>query len=314
MRKILVGLLLIVVLSSIAAFILIPAQLSVSPISIMKANENATFRNLSNQNNWTKWWPSQKKEDLLKDNFLFNGYNYQLTKKLYNAIEINMLEENKAFTGDIIITPISPDSIAVKWESTLTTSNNPLNKILIYQRAKRIKNNMQVILDSLKSFSENKQRVYECNIQRTTVKDTFLVATKLTTTHYPSTSEIYNLVETLKKYIESNGASKTNYPMLNVATNDSIHYTTMVAIPTNKILPDKGDIAFKILMTDKDKILTAEVNGGLQNIKKAHDQLDLFMKDYNLSNKVIDWESLITDRSKERDSTKWITKIYVPIV
>jgi effector-binding domain-containing protein len=314
MRKILVGLLLIVALSSIAAFILIPAQLSVSSISIMKANENATFRNLSDQNKWTKWWPSQIKEDLRKDYFSFNGYNYQLTKKLYNAIEVNMVIGNKAFTGDIIITPISPDSIAVKWESTLITDNNPLNKILSYQQAKRIKNNMRVILDSLKSFSENKQRVYACNIQRTTVKDTFLVAAKLTTTHYPSTTEIYNLVETLKKYIESHGASKTNYPMLNVTTNDSIEYTTMVAIPTNKVLPDNGNIAFKILMSDKDKTLTAEVKGGLQNIKKAYEELNMYMKDYNLSSRVIDWQSLITDRSKETDSTKWITKIYIPVV
>ncbi|GEO08412.1 hypothetical protein SAE01_09080 [Segetibacter aerophilus] len=280
----------------------------------MKANENATFRNLSDQNNWTKWWPSQIKEDLRKGYFSFNGYNYELTKKLYNAIEVNMVMGNKAFTGDIILTPIAPDSIAVKWESTLTTGNNPLNKILSYQQAKRIKNNMRVILDSLKSFSENEQRVYACNIQRTTVKDTFLVAAKLTTTHYPSTTEIYNLVETLKKYIESRGASKTNYPMLNVTTNDSIEYTTMVAIPTNKVLPDNGNIAFKILMSDKDKTLTTEVKGGVQNIKKAYKELNMYMKDYNLSSRVIDWQSLITDRSKETDSTKWITKIYIPIV
>jgi hypothetical protein len=88
----------------------------------------------------------------------------------------------------------------------------------------------------------------------------------------------------------------------------------MVAIPTNKILPDNGNITFKLLMADKDNILTTEVKGGPQNIKKAHDRLDLYMKDYNFSSKVIDWESLITDRSKERDSTKWITKIYIPIV
>ena len=314
MKKLLIGLLVIIVLSSITAFILIPQQLSVSSISIMKANENATFRNLSDQNKWTKWWPSQKQEGLQKDYFPYNGYNYQLTKKLYKAIEVNMVKENQAFKGDIIILPISSDSIAVKWKSTLMTGNNPINRILSYQRAKKIKNNMEVILDSLKSFSENKQRVYAYNIQRTTVKDTFLIATKLTTTHYPSTKEIYSLVEILKNYIESRGAIKTNYPMLNVSTNDSIHYTTMVAIPTNRVLPDNGNIAFKLLMADKDKTLTAEVKGGLQNIKKAHKELSLYMKDYNLSSRVIDWELLITDRSKETDSTKWITKIYIPVV
>ena len=88
----------------------------------------------------------------------------------------------------------------------------------------------------------------------------------------------------------------------------------MVAIPTNKVLPDNGNIAFKILLADKDKTLTAEVQGGLQNIKKAYEELNMYMKDYNLSSRVIDWQSLITDRSKETDSTKWITKIYIPVV
>ncbi|HSU49476.1 MAG TPA: hypothetical protein VLJ41_02755 [Segetibacter sp.] len=314
MKKVLVGLLVILIALSASALILIPKELTISKVTLMQAKENTLFRYLSNEGKWKKWWPSKNITSAKNAVYSFNGFTYSLSKSLYQAVEVKMANDGKVYAGRIVIVPVSLDSVAVKWESTFTTSSNPFSRILDYQEAKKIRRNMEVILDSLKAFNEHKENLYAYNIHRATITDTFLVATKITTNHYPSTTEIYNLVETLEKYTESHGASKTNCPMLNVTTNDSIEYTTMVAIPTNKILPDNGNIVFKILMTDKDKTLTAEVKGGLQNIKKAYEELNMYMKDYNLSSRVIDWQSLITNRSKEIDSTKWITKIYIPVI
>lgn len=137
---------------------------------------------------------------------------------------------------------------------------------------------------------------------------------KTVTKSYPSTPVIYELIENLRRYIATEKAREVNYPMLNITKKDSFHYEVMVAIPTNKILKGNGNITFKRMIIYKDKILTAEVTGGAENIKKAYNELNTYMSDYNLISPVIHWETLVTDMSKEPDSTKWVTKISIPIV
>jgi len=315
MKKWLIGLVLLIVIISAAVFIFIPAQLTVSKISLMKANSNATMRILNNETEWNKWWPGKKAE---KNTFLkkqypsFDGYTYQITNRLYNAVEVNMKSEKDVYKAKVVIIPFS-DSIAVQWQTGLFTGNNPVTRILQYRRAVKIRNNLTVILDSLKAFNENTARLYRFNIRLTTLKDTALITTKTTTDFFPSTTDIYRMINTLKKYIADNRAKETNFPMLNITKLDSIHYITMTAIATDRSLPEKGNISPKRFLAYKNKIIAAEVKGGQATIKQAYNEIATYMNDYQLSSAVIPFEYLITDRLKEPDSSKWITKIYMPI-
>jgi hypothetical protein len=61
-------------------------------------------------------------------------------------------------------------------------------------------------------------------------------------------------------------------------------------------------------------ILTGEVTGGQKQIEEADRQMQLYIMDYQRSIIAIPFQMLITDRTKEPDSTKWITRIYYPVV
>lgn len=100
--------------------------------------------------------------------------------------------------------------------------------------------------------------------------------------------------------------------MLNIRREDSTYFEAMVAIPVNKQLPNQGKIAFKRMFAGI--ILVTEVAGGPQRIKEAFSQLQVYMQDYEYQPPVIPFESLITDRSKETDTAKWVTKIYYPVL
>lgn len=316
MKKASVILFFLVVLTLVSIYIFIPARLNISAATAMRANTNALFKYLSDQTKWDKWWPNESKEEpvSLDNPPKFNNYTYKVTKKLYNAVEVETIKEAQIIAGKIIIIPIAEDSLIVQWQDTFKTSINPLIRIKQYFQAVNIKKDITVILDSLKSFSEDKGRVYKFNITRTTLKDTILVATKTVTKNYPSTPFIYGLIENLRTYIATEKAMEVDYPMLNVTRKDNQQYEVMVAIPTNKILKGEGNITFKRMIIYKDKMLTADVTGGAENINKAYDELKTYMSDYNLVSPVIHWETLITNRSKETDSTKWVTKIWIPIV
>lgn len=317
MKKGLSGLFLFVILMITAVFVFIPYQLHISAVTVMKTNTNSLYRYLSDETNWKKWWPNESQEKQLTNetnHLTFNNFTYRLSKKLYNAVDVQMIKKDQVIDGKILIIQVAEDSLIVQWRSALTTSLNPVKRLLRYQEAVEIKKNTTVILDSLKSFSENKEKVYGISINHTTLKDTALVAIKTVTSSYPSTSDIYKLVENLQTYIASQKAKQVDFPILNVTKKDSLHYNLMVAIPTDRTLNGKGNIAFKRMIPYKDKILTTEVKGGPEKIKHAYDGLNTFMKDYNLTSPVISWETLVTDRSKESDHTKWITKICIPIV
>ena len=315
MKKGLIALGLFVLLLSLATFIFIPSQLHIFAVTGMKANRNAVFRSLADQVNWATWWPCENKGLANTNNLLtFNNYSFQLTKKFYNAVEVATIKKNQIIGGKIIIIPITNDSLIVQWQNTFATSINPFIRIQQYLEAINIKKNVAALLDSLKSFSENKQKVYGFPIHHTTLKDTALVAIKAVTPVYPSTTFIYNIVAELRAYIKSHNGKEANYPMLNVTKRDDFHYEVIIAVPTNKPLIGNQRIVSKRMIIYKDKLLTADVNGGPENIMRAHQALNDYMSDYNLISPVIKWESIITDRSKEKDSTKWVTKICIPIV
>lgn len=316
MKKLVIGFFAIIVMLVLTAFIFIPANLTVSLNSIMNANQTATYRVLGDNENWPGWWPGLLKfQDTVKTPVSFNykGNNYKVTKKLFNALEIGITNSNQKLNSRIFILPVNKDSIALHWETIIVTSKNPIKRAFQYKQAVTMKKDMAAILDCLKAFVENTESVYKFKITHTTLKDTFLVSTKNTSSVYPTTKVIYDMINDLKKYIKASGAKETNYPILNISKSDSQHFTTMVAIATDKELKGNGKIALKRFMIYKDKILTTEVKGGTYKIQQAHNALNTYVNDYKLMTPVIHFEYLITDRSKESDTTKWVTKIYMPI-
>ncbi|MEO8569573.1 MAG: GyrI-like domain-containing protein, partial [Ginsengibacter sp.] len=205
---------------------------------------------------------------------------------------------------------IKEDSVAIEWNGAIKAGLNPVSRIKSYYEAKKIQNNMADILKALRTYLEKKENVYGMNISQEKVVDTILISTKYISNTYPATAEIYSLINDLRKYISEAGAEETNPPMLNIA-DDNNSYRTMVAIPINKIIPEKGNYVFKRMIPGK--ILVAQVNGGEYTAREALKQIDFYITDNNLSSPAMPFESLITNRSQQPDTTKWVTKIYYPI-
>ena len=140
-----------------------------------------------------------------------------------------------------------------------------------------------------------------------------MVSIKSYLQHYPTTAEIYTLVEKLKTYIKQQKAEEHNYPMLNVTQLQDDSYSVMVGIPTNVPLKGTGTILPKRMMMIKNKTLLSEVTGDTSVINRALRATNYYMHDYELSAPVIPFQQLVTDRRIEKDSTRWVTRIFSPI-
>ena len=312
MKKILLIIILIILLATFLVYVFIPHTITVSSIVYANNNSTSVLRGLHNDTAWAQWFPGKRTN---KNTLSYNNQIYKPGLKTYtsNAVVISD-NNNKSYPSEINVLPISFDSSAIQWQLQFTASNNPFKRIQQYQSAKKIKYNINTLLDSFKQFISYAKNIYGFDIKYTTLTDTALVSIRTVIHEYPSTDMIYKMIDQLKQYIKQQHAIEHNYPMLNITKQRDSNYEVSVGIPTNILLQGNELIKPKRMMMIKNKTLVTEVIGDTGIIKKALAATADFMRDNQLAPPVIPFQQLVTDRSKLKDSTKWVTRIFSPIM
>jgi hypothetical protein len=298
----------------ICVYILIPSTINISDVVGAKATRDGTYRTITSKPVWRKWWNygSSAKHSAKNDTiFDYDGYVYSLIEPGYNSALISIQHANKSFNSKINILQLKTDSIVIMWQCALQTTVNPLEKIQLYYEAKNLKKNLTAVLKHLTSFISEDENIYGIKILETTTKDSFLITTKQMFIQQPTTSDVYNLIDDLKKFAANNNCTETDSPMLNILQ-DSSKYRVMVALPINKEIQTYTPISF-VKMTNGNFMFT-RVQGGLATVQNALQQMQLYFNDYDKTSMAITFQYLVTDRIKEADTTKWITEIYAPVL
>ena len=316
MKKIVFIILLALILIFLSlVYILIPKKISVVTTRFSNCTLNGAERMILYTNKWAAWWPGTIERQADSNNlpsFIFKNHIYKPGIVALDNIEVSIIYNDVLTKTELVIVPTSKDLVELNWLSEeIITSKNPLERIKQYLRAGKVKNDLDSLLTKLRSFLENKENIYGVNVNEVRVKDSVLITTRFTTSLYPSTTEIYSAVNKLRKYITEQNAISNNFPMMHVDQIDSIHYETMIAIPVNKALQATDNMVAKRMVLGN--ILEAEIKGGEATVRKGMEQLENYKKDHDMESPAIPFALLVTDRSKEPDSTKWITRIYYPV-
>ena len=314
MKKILLFISVLLVLCIVGVYIFIPKKLIVSSVTTFRANREGVYRFLAKDENWQKWWPGTvKKTNANSLCFTYGDHDFQIREILYNAIGLNLTKDDDSSTGLLRLVPFTNDSLAVVLSSELDAHSNPFSRVITYLRSKRMKKTFDDIVLSLIHYTGVIRNIYGVNIKNERVQYQNLVSAKQSFSHYPSTQDVYSIITRLRNYINQSGGKELFSPMLNIKKTDSSTFTAQVGLPVDRALAQKDDISLKWMMKGGN-ILTAEVTGGQEQIEEAQKQMELYIGDYQRSIIAIPFEMLITDRTKEPDSSKWITIIYYPVV
>ncbi len=313
MKKLFILLILTIILF-LSIYLLIPPKINFAKLAYIHTNINVANRFITDESKWQKWWPVAMQGGLTHsvDNEIhsYKNYSYIIKRKMYEGMSILIEHDSNMVNSFLQIIALNKDSIAVQWKGVMPATYNPFKKISNYILATKVKKNISEVLQTAKMFLENKENVYGLHIVQEKVKDTLLISTKYFSKTPPSTEDIYKLIKNLKEYISIQGSSETNYPMLNIMQ-DGSEFKTMVAIPINKNIAENQTFIIKKMVPGK--ILVAEIKGGQNTVAEAINNVNIYMEDNHLVAPAISFESLISDRVKEKDSTKWVTKIYFPI-
>ena len=293
--RLFIAIIFIIVIAGIITYLLIPSPLIASGRLSFGTCTDGAYRSLTNQQIWDKWSPG----------------SFFITNRLVNTVELDVKNKNSKIPVFIILIPLSKDSVSISWKTQFPVVSNPVSKIRQYSRAVAVREKIDHALQNFKSFVEHNENIYGVHINETSTSDTFLVATRFTSDTFPSNQQVHTYIDKLKTYLTSAGAAVSGHPMLNISTIDSTKFSCMVALPVNKIVADKGDVFFVRMIPGR--FLTTQVTGGPYTIRHAHRMMDQYFKDFNRVSMAIPFEYLITDRIKEPDTTKWVTKIYGPV-
>jgi hypothetical protein len=80
---------------------------------------------------------------------------------------------------------------------------------------------MDEALKKFQTFVEHTENIYGLQIQETSTTDTLLVATRFTSTTFPTNQLVYSNIDKLRAYASAAGANISGAPMLNISTVDS---------------------------------------------------------------------------------------------
>jgi hypothetical protein len=313
MKRLIIVLLIFFAITIVAVYVFIPNQISFGKSVLVNVNRDGLSRKLYDEKQWSQWWPGTVDKNATTKRFVYNNSSFTIDKLTMGTIFISIADKNRSVPSALNIVWKNTDTTELAWAVAIPTSFNPFKRFQIYFESNKIADDIDHILRRLQSYFSKIKNVYDYDIKRGFVTDSFLVSTFATSRGYPSIDFSYHLIDRLKKYIADNGAKESGFPMLNVSTNDSITYLTRVGIPVDRMVPSSKEISFK-RMPAGGNMLVVDIKGGPASANNALHQAQNFILDYHESAPAIPFFSLITDRRKESDTSRWQTRIYYPVM
>lgn len=295
--------LVIIFLLSIACiYIFIPREFNVSATRLIKCNVNAAFRRAGDESSWKKWWPAGAGD----------GYSYRVDGQIYPNVEVWLAKGEVSVPG--VITSLVAglnDSTILLWKCRFSGGSTPWSRVAAYRNAASMKKTIDTALSSFGAYLEKPENAYGIDLHKVMLRDSALMVMESETATYPSTAEIYNWIHSIRNFVVRHGAVETNFPMLHVNRLTANRYQCMVAIPIDRTLKPEGNLFFRRFVPWK--ALAGEVHGDARKAEQALDQLQQYVSDYRIVAMAIPFQSLATERDQEPDSTKWITRVIVPV-
>lgn len=314
MRKAVLMVLIVLLAATAFVYLLIPNIVSFSRVATVGASRDGLSRKLFNEQNWSSWWPGTvNQSNTVVENFHHHNSAFAVDKKTTSSIDIYVEQDEVKATTSLNIINKNFDTTQLIWTGAIATSYNPIKRIKVFLASRAMIRDIDTVLNRMQSYYSETGHVYDYNIREVPVKDSMLVSTYAISRGYPSVAFIYQLIDQLHQHVARYEAKEMGYPMLNVSTMDSTSFLTRVAIPVNKSLPSSGNIAAK-QMPFGGNILVADVKGGTWSVRNALQQVENYIVDHHRSAPAIPFLSMITDRRQEPDTSKWLTRIYYPVM
>lgn len=308
MKRWIIGALFFLILIVSVIYVIIPSTYNILLSVPVQARYNAASKVISNKTYWQYWWPGICLSDSMYE---YKELKFTTGRTQINSASVEIERNEDKVVGTIAAVFIERDSTSIVFQSKVPLSSNPVARALLFIKARSIEQDINEFMLAIQQKFSNTRALYGIDITKQRVTDSSLIALRKSFTGLPNTGDIYQMVQSLEGYIFQQGGKVVNPPMLNIYTEDSIHFDAMVALPVDKDLPAKVPYMLKKMVLGN--ILVAEVTGDVNVINRAQQELNNYVQDLQKVAPAIPYQSLVTNRLKQPDSSKWVTRLYYPV-
>lgn len=298
MRKIIGSILAILILSLAAVYLLIPNQISINGRQMVYQPTSSVIRAMTQTSKWSEWMP--KEIDLKATSSLVATIQTELNQDGIK-VPVEFSIENGENKNSIISFGTSMDNS--QW--------SPIARVQYYIFAKTIQNKLNKVLTAASTYYNYSKAVYGFDIFETKVKDSSYLAIDQTLTDTPSLVQIYQMVDKLTAYINTQYGKAKGDPMVNITRLDVNEVYIQVAIPIERDIPVKTPFAIKKMVLGN--LLAVKVQGDESTVYKALEATELYINDKQKTSPAIPFIIYHTNRLLEKDARKWKSTINYPI-
>ena len=298
MRKIVLLLTTILVLSVVAIYLLVPKQFIIKGTQAVNQSAPSVIRGMMQTNKWSEWMPKEAK--------------LNLTGTMVATIQTELiLDEVKVPVEFSIIDDTSTNAI-IGFETSMENTNwSPIAKVQNYLFAKKIQAQLDLILSAAGNYYNSIKGVYGFDIQETNVQDSSLIALDQVLMDTPSLVQVYEMISQIEQYIAAQKVKIKNDPMVNITRINQDEVFTQVAIPIEKDIQVKPPFSLKKMVLGK--LLSVSVTGDANTVNNALLATKQYLGDKKRTSPAIPYVIYNTNRIKEPDAQKWKSTINYPV-
>jgi hypothetical protein len=298
MRKLILSISTIIVLSLAGVYLLIPKLLLIKGNQMVYQPSASVTRGMMQTDKWTEWMPKDIK--------------VTIEGSLVATIQATLTLDDVQVPVLFSIMDGEGENAIISYETTMDNGNyNPITKIQYYIFAKKIQRNLDRVLSAARAYYNYSKGVYGFDIVETRVKDSSLIAVDQTLKDTPSLVQIYQLVSVLEQHISDQNGKAKGAPMVNITRVDENEVYFQVAIPLERDLPVKAGLTIKKMVLGN--LLSVKVVGDQTKVNQAFEATKQYINDKQKSSPAIPFVIYNTNRLLEKDPSRWISTINYPI-
>ncbi len=309
---------------------LFPAKINIEKSTIIKASKEVIFEQINNPRNWEKWSPWFKIDTAMDVKYFGNkkgensGIEWKSEDSRIGCGRLTLLDSkpcdtiyaevetlNKGKGTIYYLFKKAEGGVKVTFKYEMNLGNNPILRYIGLFIGKRLSKNYVNELDSLKKFTENLPLPYMYKIEEVQSKAFNYIGIREKVSFKEIGLKMESIMNELMVFVKKNNLKMTNVPFsisYSVA-NDTIDFETAMPVEQCKAVSPKIHIG----QMNECNAVVLDYYGPYNKIKKGYNSINNWIFDNKKKITGAPFEMYFTNPLIDKDSTKWLTKIYYPV-
>ena len=166
-------------------------------------------------------------------------------------------------------------------------------------------------LQRIKGVCESMPQQSTIKIDETTVPATEYLAVRATANASAISAKLGEAYGEITASMKKQGLDFAGQPFALYHSASETNFDFEAGIPIDKKGKDDGNV--KSGTRYAGKVIVADYYGAYDGLVSAHAAIDEYIKKNNKQVSGAPWEEYVTDPVAEKDTAKWLTKVYYPI-